>query len=159
VCDTGHYIKVKEFIKSEIKNIELIIQDEKTEIATFFSKSDGTIMCLDENGHQSTLKYLGAETNGIMEKLRDKTLSKNDRKIFWQIQKEMRRAKKSKNNFSKRKIYRRFLHNEKQSFKSYGKKSAEILESDILRKQFSDINIVRIIRKKIKKINQIFFNK
>ena len=151
VCGINEYKKVKKYIESEISSVKLKIQGDKTEIRFFNINDKGIISCVDEAGENKSLQYLGIKTNGNEEWLRGKTVAKNYRKITRAVKKEYFRSKKTKNNFAKHKLYKKFAYSKKRSYLAYAKSAAKILNSKILKKQIKVNGLVNIIRKKIKK--------
>lgn len=146
VCDRSNYLKITEFIKNEIKKLKLKIQDKKTEIRFFFGNG---MQCLNENGFDDRLQYLGFETDGKNVYYRGKTLAKFHRKITWSVKKEVRRAKRLKNNIARRKIYKRHVHPSKTGFLSYAKRADKTFNNIALKKQVAPNKLIKSIKKKI----------
>jgi hypothetical protein len=151
VCDRSKYKDAIKYIINQIeKTCKLTIQKEKTEIKFFSKNRRGDVHCKDENGNDSTMQYLGVISDGKVENLRASTISRYVRRITNAVKKESRLSKKNQRKFAKRKIYKKTIHN-KNGFRSYAKNAIQILQSKNLKKQMGTNNLVKIVRKRIKK--------
>lgn len=151
VCDIKNYKEVEEFIKQQILKIKLEIQSTKTEIRLFSVDGQGKINCTDENGIQSKLQYLGIQTNGLEEEFRGKTVAKFYRKLTWKTKREVNLARKSKNNIAQKRLNKEVIYTKERKFLDYARMAGNELDSEKLKKQFSDKKVIQIIGRKVKK--------
>lgn len=151
ICPKGEYKGIKNYIEEKIEIAKLKIQKEKTEIRFFKIDKQGLCSCTNEEGFSAKLQYLGIETDGNNTWLRGKTEAKNYRKISWAVRKEKFKSKKFRNNFSKRKIYKKFVYKKERSYLAYARSAASILDSEKIKKLIVNNRLMKIIRRKIDK--------
>lgn len=154
ICPNKELLEeVESFAIDTIKNLKLEIQPTKTE-KRYFSNSPEKITCLDENGKDSKLQYLGVtlDCNGMS--LRHKGYAKFERKMKKAIVKKLIKSDVKKIPFFKRKIYEGYSPMGKHNYISYAHDASKKLSSKVIEKQVGFHRIMRKISRKISKIRK-----
>lgn len=144
VCDPEKLDEIRDFVISEITNVNLVIEKTKTEVR-FFSKEKDTLLCFDETKKPSKLQYLGVNYDGSNFTLRHKGYASFERRMTKAVTSATKRAHKHKRGVSKKMIYERFTPFGDMNYITYVKMASEKLK---------DIKIVAPVRAK-RLINKI----
>ena len=125
-------------VRDEIKKLKLDINTNKTKICTF-------TMAGDQQQCDLPLQYLGFTFDGQKALIRSAALARYSERMKKGVRlakktmdKRNRRRKEaglSEKSLFKKKIYRRYSHLGSRNFVRYGYRSADILNSDAIRKQ------------------------
>lgn len=135
ICETKDTQEVLEFLSEEIKVSHLDINPSKMTVSKFEKQSDGSVQCTEVkkgNGEilgKKFIDYLGFEFNGIVVRIRAKTLQNSYRKAHLKIKKfhnrqgdKNPRKKHSEKSFSLKPIRKgSYLKNAEKMMNIFGK--------------------------------------
>lgn len=149
VCPEKNSMKELEaFIKDQITNLKLEIQDAKTE-RLFFSRNGDTIECRDEENKPRHLQYLGVVFDAKNISLRHKGYARFERKMKNAIVRKIKQSQELKIPLFKRKIYEGYSSLGRQNYIKYAEKASVKLSSNLIKNQINPSKIMKKINKKI----------
>ncbi len=153
VCPIEKELEMKEFLKNQIYEVNLTIEESKTEIRFFKKGRDNLLYCINERGEKAELQYLGIKFDGQKMALRHKGYAKFERRMVKSIKGEILRAKEKGFDLAKRKIYEKFTSFGKKNYISYAERAAAELSSTPIKKLISKARIFKKVKKRIEKYN------
>lgn len=123
-----HAKAMTDAVKKEVGNMNLEMQDEKTD-TVFFTRDGDTLRCIDADGGAAKLVYLGIEYDGVDTDIKGKSLARYQRQKLQAIKTALYKARKNKRPLRKTGLLRKYSHSSKRTFVEYMRKSAAALGS------------------------------
>ena len=142
-------------VTSELAKIKLRLNTKKTDVSNFFL--DGSEIHCDK-----PIQYLGFMFDGKRKYLRSSSISGYKRKarkavkLAKQTQKKYNKIRREKGKKTetlyRKKLFETFSHTGNSNFITYGKRAADIMDSDTIKKQLKDLDI--FLRREIEGIER-----
>jgi RNA-directed DNA polymerase len=139
VVPPGQEIVAEAAVRRELAELQLVLNEKKTERRFFTQNPTQVMTCMDERGQPASLQYLGLEFCGKTILLRSSSLARYHQRLRRGVRKAVRMAKGQRGlqegKVFKRALYRRFSHLGKFNFIRYAKRAHHITGSQAIKKQ------------------------
>ncbi|HET9503043.1 MAG TPA: antiviral reverse transcriptase Drt2 [Hymenobacter sp.] len=139
VVPPGQEVVAEVAVRRELAELQLVLNEKKTERRFFTQNPAQVITCMDERGKPASLQYLGLEFCGKTVLLRSSSLARYHQRLRRGVRKAVRMAKGQRGlqggKVFKRALYRRFSHLGKFNFIRYAKRAHHITGSQAIKKQ------------------------
>lgn len=161
ICSLEYKDYFHKLIVDSIKEYEVIVNKDKTEI-TFFKKNDkGIIRGFSNEDKFRNLQYLGFEFNGQNAYIRSSSMSRYARRMSSKIEQAIHDAYDEdfgqQDFIFRKKLLQRFTDRGSRNFVSYGKRAyKEVMKSKTIKKQIKNSveKVEKLIEKKTKEVEK-----
>lgn len=151
ICKNGDEDEVIRFVKNSVKDVNLELSHDKTEIKHFFTKENNIEINDPINKHKNYFQYLGIAFDGSRAFVRHSSVARYQSKSARAIHKAANRSKRNKRSFPKKKILGKYSYSNSSNFLSYHKRVTDSFDEFAFIDQLPKHRVVKRLSKLIKK--------